>query len=111
MTGHERFSALIETMQVLDGVSLGTEGTKRGFGSRALTTSGRIFAMLVNGRLVVKLPAHRVAALLESADGERLETGRGRLMKEWISIAPTSSQDWSSLALEAEGFVRGSGRS
>lgn len=37
---------------------------KKGFGASALTTRGRIFAMLARGRLVVKLPKARVDALV-----------------------------------------------
>ena len=80
-------------------------GGKRGFGSSALTVKGKIFAMLVNGRLVVKLPRPRVDALVGSGDGERFDPGHGRLMKEWLAVAPTSEERWLVLAREAKAFV------
>lgn len=54
---------------------------KRRFGSTGLKIHNKIFAMLVRGRLVVKLPRVRVDALVESKDGERFDPRHdGRLM-------------------------------
>jgi TfoX/Sxy family transcriptional regulator of competence genes len=80
---------------------------KKGFGSSALCVGGKIFATLVRGRLVVKLPRPRVDALVASGDGERLETSNGRAMKEWLSLDPASELTWQPLAREALSFVRG----
>ena len=78
----------------------------KGFGSAALKVRGSIFAMLSSrGDFVVKLPRQRVDALVDSGDGYRYDPGRGRLMKEWLAISPTSSLDWSLLANEALTFV------
>ena len=72
-----------------------TSGT--GFGTNAgLRVSGKIFAMLVRGELVVKLPRDRVDA------------GKGRPMKEWASVPPSASRRWKALVEEARAFVRGS---
>jgi hypothetical protein len=66
----------------------------------------KIFAMLVKGKLVVKLPKHRVDALIASGDGERFDPLHDdRLMKEWVTVAPTSEAKWLPLAREALEFV------
>ncbi len=70
---------------------------------------GKVFAMLVKGKLVVKLPKERVDALVASGDGQHFDPGHGRLMKEWVAIAPVTKEKWLSLAKEARDFV-GSGR-
>ena len=80
------------------------ESTKA-FGSSALKVNDKIFAMLVKGRLVVKLPRQRVDALIAAGEGERFDPGHGRLMKEWITVDPASHQEWLPLAREAMEFV------
>jgi hypothetical protein len=100
----ERYAALAE--ELLATTDATREG--RGFGSEALKVRGRIFAMLSRGRLVVKLPAARVTALVESGDGERFDPrGDGRLMREWLALSRGSGQDWAGLAREAREFVAG----
>ena len=79
----------------------------KGFGSNGLRVGGKIFAMLVNDRLVVKLPKQRVDALIAGGEGERFDPGHGRLMREWLSLAPESRTDWLALAREAMEFVAG----
>jgi TfoX/Sxy family transcriptional regulator of competence genes len=59
----------------------------RMFGSAGLKTHGKTFAMLVKGRLVIKLPRARVQELLAAGAGDRFDPGHGRLMREWISLA------------------------
>jgi TfoX/Sxy family transcriptional regulator of competence genes len=77
------------------------------FRSPGLTVDGRIFAMLVDGELVVKLPAARCAELVEAGAGRPFESGRRR-MREWVTItgAPEPVR-WGELADEAFAFVRG----
>jgi hypothetical protein len=65
--------------------------------------------MLVRGRLVVKLPRERIDGLIAAGEGERFDPGRGRLMKEWISLGPAADPRWLLLAKEALEFV-GSGQ-
>jgi hypothetical protein len=102
MTSEERYAELVRAFSGRPGVS--QEG--RGFGSSALKVGGRIFAMLSSqGDFVVKLPRARVDALVASGDGDRFDPGRGRLMKEWVTLRPTSGCDWASLAEEAMRFV------
>jgi hypothetical protein len=81
---------------------------RRRFGSNALKVNGKIFAMMSQGTLVVKLPRARVDALVEAAAGTRFDPGHGRLMKEWLAIsAPTRA--WGDLVREAHDFVVGGG--
>jgi len=79
------------------------------FGSSALKINGKIFAMLVQGKLVVKLPRQRVDVLIASGAGERFDRGHGRLMKEWLTVDPASDEQWLSLSKEAMDHV-GRGR-
>jgi len=69
-----------------------------------LTTRGKIFAMLVKGKLVTKLPKDRVDELVQRGIGKRFEPGPGRLMKEWLVVAPGRAP-WVPLAEEAYRFV------
>jgi hypothetical protein len=80
-------------------------GPKRAFGATSLKTDGRIFAMLVKGRLVVKLPATRVTQLVEDRAGERFDPGKGRVQKEWLSVFDEDLGTWQTLASEAESYV------
>jgi hypothetical protein len=104
----ERWAALVETMLEAGRATYGSEaGPQRAFGSTSLKTNGKIFAMLVKGRLVVKLDRRRVETLVASGDGERFDPGHGRRMKEWLDVESTSADVWLALATEAEAFVAG----
>jgi hypothetical protein len=82
---------------------------KSGFGANALKVNGKMFAMLVNDRLVVKLPRARVGELVAAEVGEPFDPGHGRLMKEWIAIS-ADEPSWTALAKEAHDHVRGRAR-
>jgi hypothetical protein len=73
------------------------------------SVNGKIFAMLVRGALVVKLPKERVDALVEAGEGERFDPGQGRLMREWL-VVEAGGLPWVALAKEAHQFVRRSKR-
>lgn len=77
------FESLKEALSDHDDVSV---GTSRGFGSGALKVDGRIFAMLSQGRLVLRLPAPRVEELIATEHGGAFDAGKGRPMKEWVTI-------------------------
>jgi hypothetical protein len=102
-----RFSDVVLRLVGEPGVMPPTAGAEAGyrFGSHGLRVNGKIFAMLARGIFVVKLPRSRVDALCASGDGQRWDPGHGRLMKEWLALAPTSNEDWLTLAREALAFV------
>lgn len=78
----------------------------RMFGSPGLKVGGKVFAMLVKEKLVVKLPKDRVESLVQSGKGEYFDPGHGRVMKEWVAVEP-SAGNWLELAKEAREFVGG----
>jgi Ser/Thr protein kinase RdoA (MazF antagonist) len=82
----------------------------RGFGSGALKVDGKIFASLSHGRLLIKLPADRVRALVEANHGEPFSTGPGRIKKEWITVAPSGLEEWLDLADESKRYVSSKAR-
>jgi hypothetical protein len=102
-TPEERFAALVEIFLADTDATLGMAG-KKGFASSALCINGHIFAMLSKDRLVVKLPSPRVDALIARGEGQRFNPGHGRLMKEWLTVEPTSAERWLPLAREALAF-------
>jgi hypothetical protein len=97
------FAAISAHLLLERDVSAGT-----GFGSNAgLRVKGKIFAMLVRGELVVKLPAARCVALVSSGLARPFDRGQGRPLKSWISVSETAESHWPSLAAEALAFVGG----
>jgi hypothetical protein len=102
----ERWEALVATMLAEGSATYGNEGgAQRAFGATSLKTSGKIFAMLVKERLVVKLPARRVEELVEGGAGERFDPGHGRIQREWLSVRGDDPGEWHALATESEAFV------
>jgi len=69
------FASLVESLAGSDGAEV---ANGRGFGSGTLQVRGRIFAMASGGRLILKLPAVRVAELISSGEGVAFDAGRGR---------------------------------
>jgi len=103
----DRYEDLVGELLGIDGVTPPPGGS--GFGRSALRFQGKIFAMLVRGRLVLKLPAARVGALVAAGDGVRFDANKGTPMKEWLSLDPGYDRAWLPLAREALDFVRGAG--
>ncbi len=104
ITPEEHFAEIVGEVLNHPGVTPPEGGN--GFGASGLKIYNKIFAMLVRGQLVVKLPKNRVDALVTAGDGERFDPRHdGRLMKEWIVIAATSEEKWLPLAREALDFV------
>ena len=108
ITPEDRFARIVEELLSNPDITPPLEGphAKKKFGSSALKVKHKIFAMLVEGRLVVKLPKHRVEALVASGAGEHFDPRHdGRLMKEWVVVDPTSEEEWLDLSREAMEFV------
>jgi len=108
ITPEERFATIVAAFRSNQNVTPPADElqSKKRFGSSGLKIHNKIFAMLVKGKLVVKLPKPRVDALIASGDGEPYDPRHdGRLMKEWVSITPTSEEEWLPLAREAMEFV------
>jgi hypothetical protein len=81
---------------------------EKGWGSANLVLkwNKKIFAMLVGGDLVAKLPRTRVDELVRRREGRRFDPrGDGRLMKEWVVVADGRAP-WVDLAREAYRFVK-----
>jgi hypothetical protein len=95
------FAAVADALLAEPGTESGT-----GFGkSPGVKVDGKIAAMLVKGRLVVKLPADRCAELTAGAGADFLTVGK-RTMSEWVAVDPGAG-DWVELGREALAFVRG----
>ena len=101
-----RFEDVVDELVGRPGVTPPRGGS--GFGRSALRWENKIFAMLVRGRLVLKLPASRVDALVGGGDGVHFDANKGTPMKEWFSLDPESGLAWLPLAQEALDFARAS---
>jgi TfoX N-terminal domain len=99
----ERFAALVDELADEPGVQPPQEDGKRLFGARTLRVHGSIFAMLSHGELIVKLPAGRVAELIAAGSGTPFDAGKGRPLRNWLTVADDA--DWTALAREALAFV------
>jgi hypothetical protein len=99
-----RYLDLVDDLMGSDGVTPPPGGS--GFGRGSLKFRGKIFAMLVRGSLVLKLPADRVTTLITAGEGVAFDANKGTAMREWFSLAPDSRLDWLELATEALEFAR-----
>jgi YjbR len=96
------FEAILARFEGEPGVEHGT-----GFGrSPGLRVRRKIFAMLVDGELVVKLPADRCAELVAAGHGRPFRSG-GREMREWVAVGDEHADEWLRLAEDAHAFVGG----
>lgn len=101
----ERFAAMVAATAGDPDVQPPDSAGGRRFGSEALRVGGSIVAMLVQGRVVLKLPRERVEALIRDGDGEPFDNGRGRPMREWVAVTGSPSAD-AGLLQEALDFAR-----
>lgn len=105
-TAEEFFADLSVEQLTRPGVSGG-----RIWHNEGLTANGKIFAMLVRGRLVVKLPATRAAGLIVAGDGVAFEPRPGRPMRQWVVVEPPADPadetGWRQLIDDAGRYVAG----
>ena len=92
----ELFEPIVDAFRGRTGVTTG-----RMFGSTVLKANGKVFAMLVKGKLVVKLNRERVDAMVAAGAGEYFDPGHGRPSKEWVAIGQESQPEWQRIAGEA----------
>ena len=103
-----RYADLVMELAGEAGVTVPQGGS--GFGRSALRFHGKIFAMLVRGRLVLKLPASRVSEMVAAGAGDHFDANKGTPMREWLSLDPQSAEPWLPLAHEALAFADRAGR-
>ncbi|MGW5240587.1 hypothetical protein ACWEOW_16785 [Monashia sp. NPDC004114] len=109
MTPRQHFEHLADDYLALPDVTAGT-----GFGGTAgLRVDGRIFVMLMDAGLVLKLPAARCADLVAAGRGIPFTAGKGRPMREWVVLGTADGgasdeaweADWDVMVEEAYEFV------
>ena len=100
----QRIGALTDELLGIPGVTPPRGG---GFGRTALRVENKIFAMLVRGHLVLRLPGGRVGALAAAGQGMRFDANKGTPMREWLSLDPDATVPWRPLAVEAPESARG----
>ena len=81
----------------------------RMFSANGLKTSGKFFAMVSKGDLVLKLPEERVSELT-AAGATPFEMGTRRT-REWVRTQPEDAASCAALMAEARDFVRARYRS
>lgn len=100
----QRYADLVDELVAVPGVTPPRGGG--GFGRGTLRFEGKIFAMLVRGRLVLKLPEARVSELIAAGEGINFDANKRTPMREWLSLDPDSGLAWPPLAREALDFAR-----
>jgi hypothetical protein len=102
----EQFATVAEELLARDA----TVETGRMLHAPGLRTAGRFFAFVTTSDLVVKLPARRVAELIDAGMGRPCEIRRGAQMREWVRLSPTDPRSFARYLSEAHDFVRQKGR-
>lgn len=100
-----RLAEVAEAFAGTPGVVLPAAGPRH-FGTATLRVHGRIAAFTPDDRLVVKLPAERVAELVASGAGLPFPTGRPP-MREWVAVVSDDPQEWHVRVAEALAYVGG----
>ena len=97
-----RFAPIVSALAKERGVTYGGKG----FVACALKVDDKVFAMMsAKGEFVAKLTKARVEQLVRAKQGKYFDAGRGRLMREWLSVTGSPSE-WLVLAKEALAFGR-----
>ena len=97
----DAYAAMAEGLLREPDVEAGT-----GFGKiPGLRSGGKIFAMLVDGALVVKLPAECAQALISTGKARAFHVGKRR-MRQWVAVEDGHADEWPALTREALDYVR-----
>ena len=79
------------------------------FGSPGLKINGKVFAFLMKGKLILKLPKEEVDELIAANGGKpfghMFAPGNFRPMKEWVEVLSDDEKVWLKLAMKARDFV------
>jgi hypothetical protein len=70
----------------------------------SLCVGRKVFAMIVKGELVVKLPAKRAQELVDAGRGRFHALGK-KVMKEWFVSPVARKAEWISVAKESRDYV------
>lgn len=97
------FDSIVRALRARPTVTVATM-----FGAPGLRVSGKVFATMYKGNLILKLPQDRVQELIASRDAVLFDPGHGRVSKEWVAVKPQSVDHWAVLAREALEFVAAS---
>jgi uncharacterized protein YndB with AHSA1/START domain len=81
----------------------------RMFNAVGLKAGGKFFAFPRGDEIVLKLPAERVEELVTTGAGNPFDAGKGRPMKEWVTVRPTDGSDCAEYMLEARNFLAAGG--
>ena len=74
-------------------------------GHDCLRAAGNFFAMVSNdGALIVKLPADRVADLIDGGSGTSFAPA-GKVFREWLAVSEPDPDRWALLMEEARKFA------
>ena len=109
MDVQDRFEALVDQLAAEPGVQLPGSSGSRGFGSQALRLHGKAFAMVVSGSVVLKLPADRVAGLIDTGHGGPSGNATRKPMREWVTLLDEDPAATVTLGREALEFARARG--
>jgi len=73
----------------------------RMFGWSGLKAGRRFFALTIEDRLIVKLPAAEVEALVNEGTATQFDPGWGRVKKLWADVGPEQTSVWTELVERA----------
>ena len=97
---NERYALIAEALKAQKGVTHAEDKP-----TSHLRVDNKVFSMLVNENLVVRLPKSRAEALIAAGDGLHFVPEHGRVMSGWVAVTPDSNEDWLALSHEAMSFV------
>ena len=98
MSPVERYHELCEELLAQPGVTIG-----RALSNEGLMVHGKLFAFLLRGQLIVKLPVERVAEVIGAGTGAPALMGK-RTMNGWVEVSREG--DWPEIARESYDYVR-----